>query len=154
MRFGMSRTFPAPRRSGFNYLTDLTTWEEWSPIAIPEAEGVRFDSETDSVLYRYRPVGVPVKGQMRLLEAKDGEFWKLRFEQKAFADVDMTWRFENAGAHAFTLTVLVEIEDPKWWDRTYQWISMIPWAIKRDVLRSMDDLHRHFTHLHEIRTAS
>lgn len=146
MRFELSRTFPTPRREGFEYLTDLATWSEWSPICIPDAEGAKFTKPKDVVSYSYRPLGIPIRGTMHLVDVEPGELLKLRFGQKAFSDVEMAWHFENAGAHAFTLTVTIDIEDTNWWDKTYQWISMMPTVIKRDMRHAMDALHTHFAH--------
>jgi hypothetical protein len=72
--------------------------------------------------------------------------WHVRFEQKGFPHVDMIWSFENAGAHAFTVDVLLETHDTEWWDKTYEWISMMPVWIKRDIRHALEALHEHFVH--------
>lgn len=144
MRYEMSRTLPSPRRDGYDYITDLATWEDWSPISIPDAKDVQFAQSDDVAPFNYRPLGIPLRGTMRLVDATPGEHWQVRFEQRAFMDVDMEWKFENAGAHAFTLTVVLEINDSDWWDKTYEWVSMIPLWIKRDIRRSFENLHDHF----------
>lgn len=146
MRYETSRTLPSPRREGYDYITDLKTWEQWSPVSIPDAEAVPFSKEDDVAPFIYRPLGVPVKGTMRLVTLTPGELVQLRFEHRAFMDIDLTLAFENAGAHAFTLTVALEIEDAEWWDRTYEWMSMVPVWLKRDIRRSLESLHRHFMH--------
>lgn len=146
MRYEISRTLPAPRREGYEYLTDLTTWSEWSPISIPSAGDLRFSRIGDVAPFGYRPLGIPMKGTMRLVDVEPGESWHVCFEQRAFMDVDMLWTFENAGAHAFTLTVAVEIEDSEWWDKTYEWVSMIPLWIRRDIRQAFEALHKHFLH--------
>lgn len=144
MRYEISRTLPSPRREGYDYITDLTTWEQWSPISISDAEVVQFSQIDDVTPFVYRPLGIPVKGTMRLTELTPGERWQVRFEQRAFMDVDMEWAFENAGAHAFTLTVSLEVDDAEWWDKTYEWVSMVPLWIKRDIRRAFERLHHHF----------
>lgn len=156
MRYEISRTLPSPRREGYDYLTDLRTWDQWSPIAIPDAEAARFSQTDDVVPFVYKPLGLPVKGTMRLTDATPGEVWRVRFEHRAFMDIEMTWAFENAGAHAFTLTVSLEIDDAEWWDKTYEWISMVPLWMKRDIRRSLESLHDHFMHpdVEEVQTAA
>lgn len=146
MRYQISRTLPSPRREGYEYLTDLTKWSEWSPIQIVEPESAKLSKPGDVVSYVYKPLGLPMKGSMALLERTPGEKWRVRFQQRAFMDIEMTWSFENAGAHAFTIDVDLEIDDSEWWDKTYEWISMMPMWIKRDIRRALDTLHEHFAH--------
>lgn len=153
MRFELSRTFAAPRVAGYEYMTDLHTWHEWAPVCIPDVEGAKFKTVGDLVAYRYRPMGIPLRGTMTLVEKVEGERVRYRFSQKTFPDVEMEWLFHNAGAHAFTLTVMVEVADPTWWDKTYQWMSMIPVTLKRDVNATLQTLHEHFS-LHEVKKAS
>lgn len=120
MRYEISRTLPSPRPEGYEYLTDLTKWSEWSPVRIVEPESARLSKPGDTVSYVYKPLGIPVKGTMALIDRRPGELWKVRFQQKAFMDIDMTWAFENAGAHAFTMDIELEIDDSEWWDKTYE----------------------------------
>jgi hypothetical protein len=146
MRYEFSRTLPAPRREGYAYMTDLTTWGGWSPIEIPDADSVGFDEAGDSASFVYRPVGIPVRGTMHLVDLRPGESWTVRFEQKGFADVEMSWSFSNAGAHAFTVDVTVETQDIDWWDTLYEWIALVPVWIRRDLRRALETLHEHYLH--------
>lgn len=154
MMFEVSRTYPAPRMAGYEYMTDLTTWHEWAPLCIPNAEEAEFEKNGDLVAYRYRMMGVPIRGTMKLVDAEPGVGFTMLFEQKAFPGINMRWRFGNAGAHAFTLDVAVDLAEPNWWDKTYQRISMVPMTMKRDVRMSMEKLHDHFVHAHEVKKAS
>lgn len=127
-------------------MTDLTTWHRWSPITVPGVGTVGFAKKGDKAAFVYRPFGIPVGGTMHLVDLRPAEMWSVRFEQKGFPAVDMTWSFENAGAHAFTVDVIVETKDKEWWDKTYQWVSMMPVWIKRDIRHALEALHEHFVH--------
>ncbi len=149
MQFALSRTFPARRLEGFEYMMDLTTWKVWSPIAIVKPSEATFAKKGDSVEFIYRPLGIPIFGTLHLVDFKEGEFVEMRFEQPAFGDVIMKWMFENAGAHAFTFTSTFEVIEPTWWEKTMHRMSMVFPAMRRDVRESFELLHAHFTE-HEV----
>lgn len=144
MQFAFSRTFPARRAEGFEYLMDLTTWKAWNPIEIRRPSEASFVKKGDKVDFTYRPLGIPVHGRLFLEEIRKGEFVEMRFEQGAFGDVLMKWQFENAGAHAFTLTAMFEVVEPTWWEKTMHRMSMVLPAMRRDVRESFEALHDHF----------
>lgn len=154
MMFEVSRTFPAPRMAGYEYVTDLTTWHEWAPLSVLDGEDAPFEKPGDAVAYRYRMMGVPIRGTLKLVEAEPGQSFTILFEQKTFPAIRMQWHFGNAGAHAFTLDVIVDLAEPNWWDKTYRRISTVPMTMKRDVRVAMDRLHDHFAHAHEVKKAS
>jgi hypothetical protein len=145
MHVEISRTFPAPRKAGFEYVTNLATWHEWSAITIPEGGEAGFTSAGDVAAYTYKPLGVPLHGTMFLQGIRAPEVLKVMFQQRAFADVHLGMDFENAGAHAFTLTVTLDVDEPTWWDRSLHWLTLAPAIMRRDIRRSLEGLHTRFT---------
>jgi hypothetical protein len=149
VQYTLSRTFPAKRMDGFTYMMDPKTWQAWSPLTIPQPEEVAFANKGDIAAYTYRPLAVPLHGTIHLEEVRSGEFVAMRFEQRAFGDVRMTWSFDNAGAHAFTLDLTVEVVEPTWWEKTLHRMSLVPPAIHRDARKALEALHEHFA-AHEV----
>ena len=154
MQFVFSRTFPARRTIGFEYLMDLKSWKAWNPIEVKRPSEASFAKKGDVVDFSYAPLGIPFHGKLTLEDIKDGEFIEMRFEQSAFGDVLMKLMFENAGAHAFTLTAMFEVIEPTWWEKTMHRMSMVFPAMRRDVRESFEMLHEHFVAHEEVVKAS
>jgi hypothetical protein len=148
MHLEMSRTFPVPRKDGFAYIINPETWEEWSPIEVAQPEEVQFGKVGDLVAFTYRPLAFPIHGQVTLEAIEPGDMAKLLFAQRGFTDVTMRWEFANAGAHAFTLHVVMDWEDEGWWQKTVHYLSLMPPAIRRDVTKAFDRLQEHFLAVH------
>lgn len=144
MRYVLTRTFPIPRREGFAYVTDLRTWELWAPIRVPDAEGAEFAAVGDATTYEYAPLGIRLSGTMTLAEIEPDTSLLLRFEQRAFPDVELSLSFENAGAHATTMTAALEFEEPNWWDVALHRALLVVPAMKRDLRRTLERLDVHF----------
>lgn len=123
-------------------MCDPTTWQSWNRVGV--ADEAEFASPGDVMAYSYRPLAIPIRGRIRLEEFREDEILVMRFEQRTFGDVRITWAFENAGAHAFTLDAKVEISEPHWWDTVLHRMSFVVPALRRDVRHALDALHEHF----------
>lgn len=154
MQLVMSRTFPARKMDGFTFMMDPAGWPSWNPVTVRHAGQVSFASKGDTVAYGYKMLGLTVHGRLHLEHTAPGEFAAMRFVQGGFSDVTMRWDFHNAGAHAFTLTVTIDVLEPTWWEKTLHRASLLTPALRRDVHKAFDALHEHFVAQAETAKAS
>ena len=143
----LSRTYPVPRKKGFDYVMDVGTWAEWSPFLVAEPMGVKWEKKRDLVEFTYRtPIGFPVTGAARLKKVVAGELIDLMLMMPGIPDLPVTCEFAHAGPGAFTLTMRVRVEEPEgFWADAWQRLMMTEPLVKRDIKRCLDGLELHLT---------
>ena len=131
----LSRTFPVPRKKGFEYVMDVGTWAAWSPFSVAEPAGVKWEKKRDLVEFAYRtPLGFPVTGAARLKKVVADELIGLTLMMPGIPDLPLTLEFAHAGPGAFTLMIKVHVEEPEsfWagrgsWPRSRSWPLTPTW---------------------------
>ena len=151
----LSRTYPVPRKKGFQYVMDVGTWAEWSPFSVAEPAGVKWEKKRDLVEFAYRtPLGFPVTGAARLKKVVADELVGLTLMMPGIPDLPLVLEFAHAGPGAFTLTIKVHVEEPEsFWADAWQRMMMLTPMVKRDIKRCLDGLELHLTKK-ELKTAA
>ena len=137
----MLKTFPVARKTGFAFFTDLMRWPEWSPFEVEGAERARFRKKGDELTVRYRPFRIPVHGTMVLDEVVDNELIVATMSFPGAPAVHARFTFHTAGTHAFVLEAAMGLEAGHWFERSLQWMTLLPVIVRRDLRKSLERAH-------------
>jgi uncharacterized protein YndB with AHSA1/START domain len=113
MRIELRRTFPVPRKVGFDYITDPKHWPEWIGMELTDDTKTSWSKKGDKVPFTYRWMGVPMDGLGTLKKIVPGELIIAEFKVGPLPLATFDNHFENAGAHAFTFTYATEYDMPE-----------------------------------------
>ena len=150
MRIEMHRTFPVPRKVGFDFITDFHHWPEWISMDLVEDKKAAWGKKGDKVPFMYKSLGVPVKGLGELEKIVPGEMVIAEFEAGPLPETEFELHFENAGAHAFTLTFIAEAELPEGWlGKSMEMFLMLKPFYMREMRLMLDKLDKVFLAMHE-----
>lgn len=149
MRIEMSRTFPVPREPGYAYVMDPEFWVDWTPIKVVGSKD--FTKKGDVVALEYRMLGVPVSGEMKLLGVEPGHHAEVGVHFTGSPLMKMELEFANAGAHAFTLKMVVMADEPEnFWETSLRFMSMVVPTVRHELRLMLDRLHLHFVGREEV----
>jgi uncharacterized protein YndB with AHSA1/START domain len=150
MRIELRRTYPVPRKLGFDYITDPRHWPDWVGLELLDDEKAAWAKKGDGVPYRYRWMGVPMEGLGTLMKRVPGEYLLAEFKTGLLPLATFENKFENAGAHAFTYTYCVEYKLPEGLlGKVMDYGLMIGPYLKREMRLHMERLGEIFMAMHE-----
>ena len=150
MRIELHRTYPVPRKLGFEYITDPKHWADWIGLELLDEKKTAWAKKGDEVPFSYRWMGVPMKGKGTLKKVVSGELLIAEFKLGPLPATVFENTFENAGAHACTYTYAAEYELPEGLLGTaLDYGLLIGPNLKREMRLHLDRLGEVFMAMHE-----
>lgn len=141
MQIGMTRTFPVPLSTGWQYLQNIAEIPHWRigviEILDPEAA---WSEPGDSYRFVTRVLVRRAEGTSTLEELREGEFERFTARMPGLPAVHEEWHFAPAGEGAFTLKVVQETEPATGlFGKAFDGM-LLPRAAERDLRRELDNL--------------
>ena len=145
MRIEVTRTFPVPLKTGWDYLqkwAEIPNWRE-GVIEIFNPE-TAWSKPGDGQRFAYRLLGRRVEGTSTLEEFREGELERFTVRMSglpAFLPAfHEEWHYAAAGEGAFTLKVVQETEPATSFLGKAIGEMLAPKVAERDLRRSLDNL--------------
>ena len=142
MRIELSRTYPVPRETGFAYVMDPEYWTDW--LKIDAVDPKAFAKKGDVVDVRFHTLFMSLLGKIELLEVDPGHMAKLGIHHVGLVPMELTFEFANAGAHAFTLTLVMTADPESLVERSMWFVMLAEPAMRLSLPPALDRLHTHF----------
>jgi uncharacterized protein YndB with AHSA1/START domain len=150
MRIELHRTFPVPRKIGFEYITDPHHWPEWIGLELIDEKKLAWAKKGDKIPYGYRWMGVPMKGVGTLKKLVPGELVMAEFKLGQLPPTKFELHFENAGAHAFTLSYAAEMAPIEGFlGKLMETVLMLEPYLKREMRLHLGRLNKVLFAMHE-----
>ena len=146
LRIELMRTYPVPRKKAFDYLDDFKTWPTWyaGMLEIIAPDEAAWSEAGDKVRFAYKLLGRRLEGECTLKEVHEGELVKFTATTPMVGDVHQEWFYGDAGESAFTLKVIMEIDEPTSFFGKVINKMVIPRVLERDLRHTLDHLEETF----------
>lgn len=142
MKYEFVKTYPATRKTGFEFFMDLARWSEWTPFEVEAPEKAKFAKKGDEIAVTYRRFGIPLHGTVTLDRVGAGELIEATLRFPGAMDIHERFELHGSGTRAFVLTASLEMEQAEhWYGKGLQWMSMTPLMMRWELRRSLDLAH-------------
>ena len=146
MRLEMTRTFPVPRKQGWDYAEDFHTWPEWLDVAVVDPESSSWEQPGDTVQVTSRMLGLRFQGSLTLEERVVPEKSRTLWHWRGSPDFHIEQHYEEAGPGAFTIRVVAYVDDAaSRQGKIAAWVmTNVPFMMRRQLKATFDRLDWRF----------
>jgi hypothetical protein len=146
MLLEMTRTFPVSRQRGWDYVEDFRTWPQWMDVELIEPDESARKAPGDTVRVAGRWLGLAIHGSLILEELVAPERSRTLYRWPGWPDVHVEQHYSHAGPGAFTMDVIVYVDENEGWlGQSIAWLmANVPLMMRQQVQSEFDRLDSAF----------